>query len=108
MGVACRGSGGTNLALMMMRWELQSLRAKVAKGEREQSRVELLTIAAERMRLGLTLDRPQAAAILGVHPKKLQRMEARGELVRCSELSGVVRYAASDVERLASARRKES
>jgi hypothetical protein len=43
------------------------------------------------------------AAILGVSTRKIQRMEAAGTLRRCPNLVTVVRYAARDVLRLASA-----
>jgi hypothetical protein len=93
---------------MMMRWE----RAILASETRESGKPAVTSGAADdcggteaaRADPGST----PRAAILGVHPKKLQRMEAQGLLVRCEELLGRVRYAASDVERLASARRKES
>ena len=65
---------------------------------------ELRTIAAEKLAQGANLTRREVAAHLGVSTKKIQRMDAARELVRCSGLDGVVRYAARDVLRLASAR----
>ena len=59
--------------------------------------------ACERVRAGAPLTRSEAAAFLGVSTKKLQRMEAADTLVRCPGLGSVVRYAARDVVRLASA-----
>jgi CRISPR/Cas system endoribonuclease Cas6 (RAMP superfamily) len=53
------------------------------------------------------LTREEAAEVLRVSTKKIQRMEASGQLRRCRGLTGVVRYLASDVLRLASAERKE-
>jgi len=85
------------LRVEAMERELRTLRDKKDRGE-------LRARAAERMSLGLSLDREEAAEILGVSTKKLQRMEAKGELERCSDISGVVRYPAGDVQRLASAR----
>ena len=59
--------------------------------------------AHSRVSAGATLSRDQVAAILGVSTKKIQRMEAAGTLTRCPGLGTVVRYAARDVLRLASA-----
>ena len=67
-------------------------------------RTDLRAPAAEKVHQGAPLTRAEAAAFLDVSTKKLQRMEAKGQLRRCPGLDGVVRYAASDVLRLASAR----
>lgn len=65
---------------------------------------DLREAAADKLREGAPVTRAEAAAFLSVSTRKLQRMEAAGLLRRCGELDGVVRYAASDVLRLASAR----
>jgi len=57
-----------------------------------------------RLERGQPVTRAQAAAYLGVSTKKLQRMEAAGNLRRCPDLGGLVLYSARDVLRLASAR----
>ena len=84
------------LRVEAMERELRTLRDKKDRGE-------LRARAAERMSLGLSLDREEAAEILGVSTKKLQRMEAAGTLRRCPNMGTVVRYAARDVLGLASA-----
>ena len=62
------------------------------------------TDARRKLDLGQAVDRREAAAFLGVSTKKIQRMEAAGTLTRCLGLGTLVRYAARDVLRLASAR----
>ena len=59
--------------------------------------------AAELVKNGSHLKRQDVAAYLGVSTRKIQRMEAAGTLCRCPNLGTVVRYAARDVLRLASA-----
>ncbi len=68
----------------------------------------LLDHAMARASAGASLTRKQVALILGVSTKTVQRMDAMRQLRRCPNLPGVVRYPASDVLRLASAKRKES
>jgi hypothetical protein len=68
---------------------------------------ELREAAAEKIRSGALLTRKEAAEYLDVSTKKIQRMESAGALMRCPGLGSVVRYAARDVLRLASAPRKE-
>ena len=79
--------------------------ACMTKGKMD--RAELRALAAKRLAEGAAVTRAEAAAFLGVSTKKLQRMEAAGQLRRCPGLDGVVRYAARDVLRLASAHGKE-
>jgi hypothetical protein len=57
-----------------------------------------------RMRGGGLVDRREAAAILHVSVRTVQRMEKKGMLVRCPNTGTAVRYLASDVLKLASAR----
>jgi DNA-binding transcriptional regulator YiaG len=63
--------------------------------------------AADKIRQGANLTRPEAAAYIGVSTRKLQRMEASGAIRRCSAMGTLVRYASRDVLRLASANGKE-
>ena len=60
--------------------------------------------AAEKIRNEGMLTREEVAAYLDVSTKKVQRMEGKGQLLRCRNLGAVVRYAARDVLRLASAK----
>ncbi len=78
---------------------LAELEARVAALDAKAEEVRKSECA--RVRVGAPPTRSQAAAFLGVSTKKLQRMESAGTLGRCSGLG--VRYAASDVLRLASA-----
>ena len=64
----------------------------------------LREIIAEKLRRGGMLSRKEAAFHFGVSTKKVQRLEAQGRLPRCADLGTVVRYRASDVQRLASAK----
>lgn len=64
---------------------------------------KLREAAAVKLKQGGLLTREEVAAHLGVSTKKVQRLEAKGQLVRCPNLGAVVRYRASDVLRLASA-----
>src|SRR5262245_41596394 len=57
--------------------------------------------AMRKARAGRNLTREEAAQIISVSTKKIQRMEAARTLVRCPGLGTVVRYAARDVLRLA-------
>ena len=105
-------SGGDNCAWM---WALQ-LRVLQKKVEqlttsRDEARGlangALREIAAGKLAMGSHLTRGEVAAHLSVSTRKIQRMEVAGKLPRCPDLGAVVRYAARDVLRLASAPRKE-
>jgi hypothetical protein len=63
---------------------------------------ESLATVEEKLRRGSPLTRSEVAAYLGVSTRKVQRMEPK-QLARCPNLGTVVRYAARDVLRLASA-----
>src|SRR5262245_50821331 len=80
---------------------LEQIREEM-KGRKPTGR-EMRALAAEKIGQDLPLTRKEAAAYLGVSTRKLQRLEAAGKLRRCSGLGGVVRYAARDVLRFASA-----
>ena len=62
-----------------------------------------LDLISERLRRGGAVTRGEAASFLRLSSRTLQRMEAVGRLSRCSGLGTVVRYAARDVLKLASA-----
>jgi len=95
------GSGVSAVALWNLGERLARLEQMLAAGESESA---LRGRATEKIRQRGTLNRGEVAAYLGVSTKKVQRMEAKGQLRRCSNLDGVVRYLASDVLRLASAK----
>lgn len=59
---------------------------------------------AEKIRAGAPLTRGETAFHLDVSARTVQRMEADGRLSRCPGWGTLVRYAARDVLRLASAR----
>jgi predicted phage gp36 major capsid-like protein len=69
----------------------------------DQSSVDIGSVAAGKIQRGLALTREELAGYLGVSTRKIQRMEAAGTVKRCPNLGTVVRYAARDVLRLASA-----
>ena len=83
-------------------WRGGQVERSLARGRMDLA--ELRVVAAQKIQQRANLRRDEAAAYLDVSTKKLQRMEAAGELRRCPGLNGVVRYATSDVLRLASAR----
>lgn len=60
----------------------------------------------ERPRRG-TMTRKEVAVYLGVSPRTVQRMEAKGYLRRCPALGSAVRFPVGDVLKLASADWKE-
>ena len=79
-------------------WHIGLVKTLIAKGKLDEA--ALRALAREKVQQGANLTRPEAAALLGVSTKKLQRMEAAGKLRRCPGLDGVVRYAACDVSGL--------
>jgi hypothetical protein len=81
---------------------VKALEAKIAGGKSEEPR--LREVVAEKLRRGGMLSREEVAFHLDVSTKKVQRLEAQGRLLRCADLGTVVRYRASDVLRLASAK----
>ena len=85
--------------LMLPLW-VEALEKALRK---RSGREETLARAHARVRAGAALTRGEAAVFLGVSTRKLQRMEASGKITRCRGLGTVVRYAARDVLRLASA-----
>jgi len=87
--------------------EVAAAKLHVAEVRLEAAAAELRAVASEKIAQRANLTRPEAAAFLGVSTKKLQRMEGERQLRRCPGLAGVVRYAARDVLRLASANGRE-
>jgi hypothetical protein len=85
---------------LMMTLQIEALWKEVRKRRGSES---LLARAQERIRANASLTRGEAAAFLSVSTRKIQRMEVAGTLRRCPNLGTVVRYAARDVLRLASA-----
>jgi hypothetical protein len=80
---------------------IAKLEARLAElTAKEPDRADAARLSLDR---GQALSRREAAAFLSVSTKKLQRMQSAGALVRCPGLGSVVRYAARDVLRLASA-----
>ena len=97
-GIGEYGSGSSWIWRMAMSAKLERLEQSLARAKKDRS--ELRQVAAEKLQQGANLTRGEAAALMGVSTKKLQRMEARGRLLRCPGLDGVVRYAARDVSGL--------
>ena len=62
-----------------------------------------LGLSEDRLRMGAPMTRSETAEYLRLSTRTIQRMEAAGKLPRCSGFGTVVRYAARDVLRLASA-----
>jgi hypothetical protein len=82
---------------------IERLEAQPQVPKPESRLARLRASAAEKLRQGAPVSRPEAAAYLGVSTRKLQRMEDAGTLRRCPGLGAVVKYAARDILRLASA-----
>ena len=96
------GLGGLeDLKVILLQREVRELKEALAAFQRIQP--PSLESVAAKLAVGANLTRDEAASFLGVSMKKLQRMEAAGTLARCPGLGSVVRYAARDVLRLASA-----
>jgi hypothetical protein len=90
-----------DIEVTLLRQEVQRLKeALAARGKALPATWDSLV---GRLRADANLTREEAAMFLGVSTKKLQRMEAAGTLIRCPGMGSVVRYAARDVLRLASA-----
>lgn len=86
---------------------LEELSAEIERVAREATGEGAAAVGDDliaRMKGGLAVKRGQAATYLGVSVRHVQRMEASGKLRRCPNLGGAVRYSASDVLKLASAR----
>jgi hypothetical protein len=100
--------GGVMNAVIRTRMRAQEERIERLEGQPHAATAEsrlarLRASAAEKLRQGAPVSRPEAAAYLGVSTRKLQRMEAAGTLRRCLDMGSVVKYAARDILRLASA-----
>lgn len=99
----------TNNALLGLARAIKQLRTEQAEKQAAtaaiRAQVELLEVFEKLARVGGTVTREQAAAVLNTSTKKIQRLEGRKKLRRCPELEPLVRYPASDVLRLASADR---
>ena len=97
------GPGGVNVRMMLQEIRIRELEGALRAAGTVESKPELRATASEKLQQRVHLTRPEVAAILGVSVKKVQRMETAGTLRRCPNLGSVVRYAARDVLRLASA-----
>jgi hypothetical protein len=100
--------GGVLNAVIRTRMRAQEERLERLEGQPQMSKAEsrlarVRASAAEKLRQGAPVSRLEAAAYLGVSTRKLQRMEAAGTLRRCPGMGSVVKYAARDILRLASA-----
>ena len=93
--------------LLALQVRLLERKVKALTASRDEARSvadkALRELAAEKLAAGSHLTRPEVAAHLGVNPKKIQRMESAGKLMRVPSMGAVVRFAARDVLRLASA-----
>src|SRR5262245_31746014 len=94
-------------SLEKMEARMDSLSAQLEEVAQRIKGHQLWKVASEKIEKGANLTTEEAASYVCVSPKTLRRMEADKEIRRCPGLRGVVRFAARDVARLASARRKE-
>ena len=90
----------------LMRSEFGKLKVRITQTPPVKTRPTRENVAAKLATNG-ALTREEVALHLEVSTKKLQRMERAGKLRRCPQLAPLVRYAADDVRRLASAQGKE-
>jgi hypothetical protein len=90
------------LEISLLRKKIESMAETQPEGAADPQR-ELRERAAGKLASGSHLTREEVAAHLAVSEKKVQRMDTAGTLRRCTDMGTVVRYAARDVLRLASA-----
>lgn len=100
--MSSRGDGFGYIRALCDRARFERLEAELAK--LRDLRRDVASEAHARLERGQPVTRAQAAAYLCVSTKMLQRMEVSGRISRCPGLGTVVRYAARDVLRMASAR----
>jgi hypothetical protein len=98
-----RSEGGDPLGGLWSRLLWQQIKRMQATSPSRDTQRELRESAGAKLIGGHNLTREEVAAHLGVSGKKIQRMETAGLLTRCPGLGTVVRFAARDVLRLASA-----
>jgi hypothetical protein len=89
-----------DLKVIVLQREVRSSRRRSRPSSGPAASLESV---AAKLGVGANVTREEAAMFLGVSTKKLQRMEAAGTVTRCPGMGSVVRYAARDVLRLASA-----
>jgi hypothetical protein len=90
----------------LMRSELEKLKLRSTQTPRAKTPPTRESVAA-KLATNAALTRDELALHLDVSKKKVQRMERAGKVRRCPQLAPLVRYAADDVRRLASAQGKE-
>jgi hypothetical protein len=90
----------------LMRSELEKLKLRITETPPTKTQPTRESVAA-KLAANAALTREELALHLDVSTKKIQRMERAGKVRRCPQLAPLVRYAADDVLRLASAPRKE-
>ena len=88
------------LGVRLLRARIEALEAAT---QRQPTAPSLRALAVEKLAQGANLTRREVAAWFGVSTKCVQRWESAGRLPRCPGLGTVVRYAARDVQRFASA-----
>jgi hypothetical protein len=87
---------------------LRALEARVADlNKQEKASADLVELATLKLNRGQPVSRKEAAAFLDRCGRSLARLENAGGIVRCSAKCAPLRYAASDILRLASAPRRE-
>jgi hypothetical protein len=96
------GQDGQGGAFEQLEARIKTLEAEVAG--MAGAAMSVLDQAIYRLTRGATVTREQVAAFFDVSTKKIQRLQTRGVLRPCTGLDGVLRYRASDVLRLASAK----
>lgn len=107
MGFMHMQIGGLQFRMREMEDRIAELEAQLLGAKAEALEGWRRSNAADKIRQGANLTRPEAAAYIGVSTRKLQRMEATGAIRRCPGMGTLVRYASRDVLRLASANGKE-
>ncbi len=89
-------------------YRLRQLEAKLTNsGAPQSAQADLAERAAAKLKRDQPVSRAEAAAYLGVSTRSLGRPSWEKKLPRCPSFGSVVRYAARDVLRIASAMGKE-
>lgn len=99
------GGGLMSIQAMQLRILAKRVEELAKRRSREPKKFdpELLEAVALKLKLGMNVEGNEAAAHLGISERTLRRWEIQGRIRRCDGYGTLLKFAASDVLRLASA-----